>query len=194
MKKILFSISFLLLASLVFAQGGNGGQYGENTNVVFRYIGFSNGYIVNIKNKQECPVNFQFSWLNHDSTSVFVAPGDSVTYTLPEQPVNGTPLKVKPLVNCTPGGGDMGWLEINAPNPITVLPIKFGFVKVDPNRTANGNLRITYQVLTATGDNTVYINLRRTTISGKVTVLRIPLAKQYATEGIHTVEVNDRSH
>lgn len=136
----------------------NGGQSNDNEFGNLIFAGYSGGYyVLELKNKQACGIDFDVSWLKKDTT-IYVPASSTKTIQLPGVAKGHEKIKAKPLYRCGTSGGDLGWMEIITPES---LPIKFKSIRWE--EVGNKQLRITFDVAEVSGINVLNVQLRLNT-------------------------------
>lgn len=121
-----------LLCAIAFTSySQNGGQYPENDNIKFQYVGkVGADYFTNIVNKKSCELTVKTEY-NHAFTEVTVPANGSYAFNMG---TNVMPLKAKTVqVNC--GSPDNGWIEFKLiATPLTFKSIYFQRDIYDKNK------------------------------------------------------------
>jgi hypothetical protein len=152
MKNLILSLLGLLCVNFTFAQGGNNGQFPENSNIKLEYLG---GGKVKVTNKQTITGSFEIKDSKHDSTLTLAAGGTGV-FTIDPSLLTNIVVKGKALTNC---GGDCGWVELF----LSALPLKFLNFKV--NRLSDTECYVDFEIAEVDNVKEIYIKI---SLDGKV--------------------------
>jgi len=143
-------------SNMAYYASGNGGQTNENDMAQLTYTGYYGGqYVVDLKNKQSCGIDFTVTWLQKDTT-IYVLGNSTKSIQLPGAPKGLEKIKAKPLYKCGSSGGDMGWVEVETP---IALPIKFKSVRTE--EIGKDKLKIIFDVEECEGVNVFNVQLQR---------------------------------